>query len=292
MLGYQFVFIALGLCVAIEAFCQQSASIEHPLFPTTEQTTNPVFFPKAASHSFKSSSGYTLEATTIEPYRYADLGPDVEGILDRLACEEGDYVEQGQVMAEISPSRYRILVEKARENVQSLEFAFALAVRQVGLLRELFAQDATTRQDLLKAEAERDATESRWKAAKKELELSQLNLHACQLKAPFSGYVALIFKRSFEPVNRLEKILRLVDSSKVYAVANVEQDLLQAFPRGAPAAFVAPSGKTFSGTVAKVGKIIDVKSNTKKVYVLIDNSSSELEIGMTGTLRHLSETSD
>ena len=43
--------------------------------------------------------------------------------------------------------------------------------------------------------------------------------------------------------------------------------------------------KKFTGVVDKVGKLIDPKSRTKRVYLLIDNKDSLLEIGMTGSLK-------
>lgn len=278
------VLLILGLCIRVDALSEpilsEAPRAEAPWDVMIRQSQL-----RTVAYPGRSSAADTLEATTIEPFRYADIGSDVDGILDRFQYEEGDFVQEGEVVAEISRQRYSLVTEKAAENVKALEFAFALSLKQLGLLKELLGQDATTRQEILKAESERDATETRLNAARKDLELTMLNLQSCRVKAPFAGYVALVYKRAFEPVNRLEKIFRLVDSAKVYAVANVEQDLLPSFKRGAGAIFVDPSGRRFAGTVEKIGKVIDVKSNTKKVYVLIDNPDSELEIGMTGALR-------
>ena len=112
-----------------------------------------------------------------------------------------------------------------------------------------------------------------------------LNLDACQLKAPFTGYMTTRHKQPYETVQRLEKVFTIVDGAKVYAVANVPARLLSRFPINAQVAFVDNSGKTFNGTVDRVGRIFDAKSNTKKVYALIDNSGGKLEIGMTGSLK-------
>jgi RND family efflux transporter MFP subunit len=286
--GFVFILMTLILCIHVDA-SSDSVSTRAPADGPQHATLTREGQLLTASYQSRSSVADTLEATTIEPFRYADIGSEVDGILEPFRYEEGDFVPEGNVVVNISRQRYALISEKAADAVKGLDLGLAVALKQVGLLKELLGQDATTRQDLLKAETERDVTETRLNAARKDLELTTLNLEACQVKAPFPGYVAVLYKRSFEPVNRLDKIFRLVDSAKVYAVANVGYDLVGDFKRGAGATFVGPSGKRLTGTVEKVGSVIDVKSNTKKVYVLIDNPNGELEIGMTGALRPVSQ---
>jgi cobalt-zinc-cadmium efflux system membrane fusion protein len=86
-------------------------------------------------------------------------------------------------------------------------------------------------------------------------------------------------------VERLEKVFALVDSSRVYAVAKIPEILISEFQKGTQAEFVLRPDASFAGVVDKVGKLIDPTSRTKKVYLLIDNADSQLEVGMTGTLK-------
>jgi RND family efflux transporter MFP subunit len=226
----------------------------------------------------------SLRATTIRPYRSADLASEVSGVIEAIHFQEGDLIQSGQVVVEISTKRYTLLAEKAQEALKGMVLALERAEQNVTVLKDLLTQDATTRQDLLKAETERDVTQTRLKEARKDFELAQLNLQWCRVKAPFTGYLGDRYKEQFESVERLEKLFSLVDSSKVYALANVAERLVPKFKKGTSATFVDPSGKIHSGIVEKVGKLIDPKSKTRKVWVLIDNSKGSLEIGMTGTL--------
>ena len=226
-----------------------------------------------------------LQATTINPYRYADIGSEVEGIVESFSFDEGDYLPKGTTVVEISKKRYRLLAEKARDAVQGMELAFDRAERHLTLIRKLLSQDASTRQEVLQAQADKEIAQTNLKQARKEADLADLNLAACCLKAPFNGYLAVRYKQPYEPVQRLEKVFSIVDSAQVYAVANVAADLSDRFEKGSQAVFVDSSGKDFTGTVDKIGKIIDAKSNTRKVYVLIDNANGDLEVGMTGFLK-------
>jgi RND family efflux transporter MFP subunit len=226
-----------------------------------------------------------LEATIINPYRAANVGTDVTGIVEACFFEEGDFVPEGRVVAEISKTRYALQAQKAEEAVKGFELALRHADHQVKLMRELLSGDATTQQEVLKAESERDTTYSRLIQAQKDCDLARLVLRDCQVRAPFAGYLAFRYKQPFEPVERLEKIFTIIDTSKVLALANIPENHVAEFKIGTPATFVHSSGKTYPGKVYRVGKVIDVKSKTKRVYVLIDNSQGELEVGMTGSLR-------
>ncbi len=229
--------------------------------------------------------GESIEATIINPFRSANVGAEVGGIIDAILFQEGEFIEKGEPVVEISKDRYKVQLEKAREIVKGMELAHKRALQDAKLKQELLDSEAITKQEVFKAETEVEIAVTRLDEAKKDLELAQLNLEDCVVKAPYSGYMAVRYKQPHEPVERLEKIFAIVDSAKVYAVANIAEDLLPNFPLGSTATFEDSSGRRFTGEVTKVGKLIDPKSKTKRVYVLIDNSAGELEIGMTGSLQ-------
>jgi hypothetical protein len=60
--------------------------------------------------------------------------------------------------------------------------------------------------------------------------------------------------------------------------------MIRDFEKGKEAAFSQPSGRQFLGRVERIEPIIDPKTDTQKVYVLIDNSQGNLGVGMSGSL--------
>ncbi len=123
--------------------------------------------------------------------------------------------------------------------------------------------------------------------AKKELDLALFDLDACKVTAPFSGHISAKNKQVGETTDRFERIFTIVDSSRVHAVAHVPESILPKIKKGMEATFVYSSDKKFRGVIERMGKVIDPKSRTKKVYLLIDNADNELEVGMNGTLQLL-----
>lgn len=279
-----YVLVVLGLLYGIAGEHDASAVTSD----TAPGTPRPQDVAEQSQNSIFETDNQTdqiLQATTINPYQYADIGSEVEGIVEAYFFNEGDYLPEGSTIVEISRKRYGLLAEKARDAQQGMELALRRAERQLAVIRKLLSQDASTRQELLEAEADVEIAQTNLKQARKESDLAALNLAACRVKAPFNGYLAVRYKQPYEPVERLEKIFSIVDSSRVYAVANVAANLINRFSKGSHAVFVDSSGKAFTGTVDKIGKIIDAKSNTRRVFVLIDNADGDLEVGMTGFLK-------
>jgi RND family efflux transporter MFP subunit len=226
-----------------------------------------------------------LAATTIHAYRSADVGTEISGIIEKYHFEEGDLVKKSQVVVEISPRRYAALEAKAEAAVEGGRLACRLAQEQVEVMEDLLRQGAATKLEYIKAETDLQIARARLHEAEGELAVARLNLEACRIEAPFTGYLTVRYKKPHEPVRRLEKVFSIVDSSKVYAIANVPAGFLSRFPRGAPVMFIDSAGRRFPGMVERIGRLFDAKSNTKKVYALIENPEGKLEVGMTGTLK-------
>ena len=231
------------------------------------------------------AEGEAVEATIINPYRTANIGTEVSGMIDRFDPEEGDLVRSGQVVCEVSKERYTLLAQRAAEEVKGLEMAVSRAERTLKIMQDLLAQEAATKQDLLKAQTEFEMAKVALEKAIKEKHIAELNLEACQVIAPFKGYIAVKYKQTFEPVDRMEKIFAIVDTAKVFAVANMPENALAAVKRGVPASFIDAQGIKYMGAVEKMGAMIDPKSRTKRVWVLIDNERGQLIVGMVGTLQ-------
>jgi RND family efflux transporter MFP subunit len=239
---------------------------------------------EAPSALFPDNNTNRIEATVINPFRIAAVAAEVGGLIDRFYFEPGDFVREGDTIVEISKKRYDLAVRKAQENVSALRSALSRATKDKEIKQKLVEMDASSMQELLRAEAEVEITEHRVQEAELALEQANLDLKACQVKAPFTGYLAIRHKEAYESAAPLEKLFTLIDSAKVYAVAFVPESLMRHFEKGTEAVFNHPSGKRFVGKVDRIEPVIDPKTDTKRVYVLIDNSDGQLGIGMIGAL--------
>ncbi len=231
-----------------------------------------------------SSNKIRVEPAVINPFHIATLGSEVGGIIEKICCEPGDNVQSGQVVAEISKRRYDLNARKAKEKIDYFTIALHRADQDKAIKSKLVNMDAASLMDLSRAEAEAEIVEHRVAEAKFEYEQALHDLESAKVKAPFSGVVVARLKEPFEVAPPLEKLIVIADVSKVYAVANIPATMSPHFEKGAAAVFKTASGASYSGTVDRIEPSIDPKTETRKLYVLIDNPDGKLQIGMVGAL--------
>jgi RND family efflux transporter MFP subunit len=241
--------------------------------------------PGSPGRSDVNSKRTTVEAAVVRPYKQATIAAPVEGIIEKENVQEGDLVQASQVVLEISPDYFNILVKRARQRVMALEATHEQAERELKLKEYLLLHKAATKQQILRAGSEAKVALHRYNQARQDLALALRDLKDSKVRAPFTGYIVSLYRELHESVRRFDQLFLIADTSKVYVVANVPASLLSIVVKGSPAVFILPDQSSFSGTVAKLGKPIDPSSRTKKVYVLIDNSDARLEMGMIGRVK-------
>jgi len=205
-------------------------------------------------------------------------------MIEAFRFDEGDRIEKGEVVVEISKEKYQLLHEEAQEHLKAVELALKRAEEELKVKHGVYSQEATTRQEVLRAEAEAEIGRARVDEAVKRLAIARLNLDQCVIKAPFTGYLAVRHQQPFETVNRSAKLFQLVDNASVYAVGHVTEAVLARLKKGDTATFVRASGKRSAGKIAKIGTLVDPKSGTGKIQVLLENPNSDLVIGAVGKL--------
>lgn len=281
-----------SLLVSMAFLVLSSQAIELPHGHLLLARSDPVVetLPASPSASSKQASDkgtgtFTIDAAVIRPYRQATVGAEVQGIIEASHAEEGDPVEAGAVIYEISPDRFKLTAERSNERVMALEASYERAEQELKLKEYLFSHHAATRQEVLSARADEKIARHRVNEARKDLEFARRDVKKSRVRAPFKGHMVTLHREQHEPVQRFDRLFLIADTSKVYAVVNVPEVLLSQIGKGSVAYFVRPSGATYRGTVARIGKAIDPASRTKKVHVLIDNSSGALEMGMLGKVK-------
>jgi RND family efflux transporter MFP subunit len=238
--------------------------------------------PKTDRRTPPSLSSYKVEGGIVRAYRQATVAAEVQGVVEKRRHKEGDLVKKGAVIFEFSKELFKIIADRARERLGAFQAAKEQADEELRLKESLMSNDAATQQEIIKTRAEAKVASHRAKEAALELELALRDLRKCDVAAPFTGYIVAFYKDAYESVQRFDPLFVIADVSKVYAVVNVAQSLLSQTFTGTKAIFTTPVGALFEGIVDKVEAPIDPSSQTKKVYVIIDNSNGKLEMGMLG----------
>jgi RND family efflux transporter MFP subunit len=120
-------------------------------------------------------AAYYRAASVIEADRLVELVSRIQGRVRSLNVEEGDWVEEGRILAELENDRERIQLRKAE-----------LTLDDKARLRE---RNERMLEEELISQQEFDDVESAWHLAQAERDLAAIALEETRIRAPFAGRV-------------------------------------------------------------------------------------------------------
>lgn len=239
-----------------------------------------------------------IQATaTIEPTadRQARVGSRISGRVTALRARVGDRVSAGQPLAvvdspELGRARADYVAALARATVarESADREKRLFEKNISAEREWREAEAQA----VQARAERQAAENRLHAlgvGDAELPAMDGDRHlgsTMAIRTPIAGVVVEAGATLGQMVEPQDVLFVVMDLRSVWLLVDVyEQDLPQV-QRGqrATVRLKAVPDRAFSGVVEDVGAIVDAKSRTVKVRVVLENPQGQLRPGMFATV--------
>jgi multidrug efflux system membrane fusion protein len=148
--------------------------------------------PVRAIPATKKDLGVHLRAIgTVVPLNTVTVRSRVEGQLMRIAFEEGQHVEKGQLLAEIDPQPYRIQLAEAEAQLRQQQAQLRTARSDLERLKPLQSQNLVTQQEVETQQAllmQREATVA---ASQAQVEDARRQLDYTKIVAPIAGRVGL-----------------------------------------------------------------------------------------------------
>ncbi len=246
----------------------------------------------------------------IQPVTQVKISADVSAKITRLAVEEGDWVEKGQLLLELDRERYVAAVESAEANLRAAQANVDLVrenMVKVGKdlerTRSLHGQDLESVASLDSAVASAEVEKARHQAALDQMEQARAALKQARddlakttIYAPLSGTVSVLNKEPGEialgsqfqedvimVISNLAGMEALVDvdENDIVAVAladaaEVEVDALPDLVLAGTVTEIASSAKTTAAGTTDQKTEFEVK-------VGITSPSSSLRPGMTAS---------
>jgi RND family efflux transporter MFP subunit len=145
-----------------------------------------------------------------------DLGFEMGGTLIERPVDKGDEVKKGELLARLDPRDFKNELDAARA-----ERKRAMAYRD--RIAEALKARAVAKQDLTDAEA-------RLKEANAIVNIKRKALDDSKILAPFNGVIALTYFDEFKRVQAKEKVLRLLDISKIKFTVDLPESLISLVP--------------------------------------------------------------
>jgi RND family efflux transporter MFP subunit len=160
--------------------------------------------------------------------REVNLSFRVTGPLIVRAVDVGSEVKRGDLVAQIDPRDYQVNLRDVQGQLARSEATRVRAKKDYERLTRIHKQDAGAVSEAMLDKA-RDNFESA-KATVKSLQASEDSakdlLDYASLKAPFDGTIVATFVENFQHVSAQQKVVRLLDDSRIEMVVNIPESLI------------------------------------------------------------------
>ncbi len=213
-------------------------------------------------------SKFLLLSSNLETEVMADVYSRIQGIVEAIYKEEGQYVKKGEVMLALEAREYELSEQKARVEYEQQK-------RNFERLKAMHEKNLLSEEEFEKAKYTLQAAEIAWSEAR-------LKLDFTKVRSPISGRVGQRLTKIGERIQPTDKLFSVVDNSQVIAVVYVPEKNMREVKIGQKAYITSDyfKGKKFEGWVKRISPVVDPSSGTFKVTVGVRNRGGELRPGM------------
>lgn len=204
---------------------------------------------------------------TLSARRSVDLIAKVGGQIQRLAVEEGDVVQKGQLLLEIDHREQELLAGKAEVLAQT-------AQREYERVADIAKRGLATDKEL---ETARQAAEVN--GYEHQLAVTRLQDHI--VRAPFSGIVTLRRVELGQTVNAGEQLYQLTESDPMELRLYLPESTVSQIQVGQSVAITPDVGprSELTGFIERIAPAVDSATSTVKVTVGVEGSAVSMRPG-------------
>jgi RND family efflux transporter MFP subunit len=294
---YRILFPFLTIVALITSGCSDGDKAE----AATRKATLPVSVGahEVVTHTFRRQLEISAD---ILAHKQVTLLSKVPGEVKRVFVAEGDKVKKGDLVVKLDQKDYRLALRQAKAQLAAAKAGVTAA--EVGLdtvtakhqrLAVLRDKQVITESAFEDIEGSQRSTKAQVSLAEAQLELAEVgldsaraNLSYTEIRAPFDGEVA---RRMVDEGARLNAmpptpIVIIQDAKSLKIVGAVSERDLPFISAGTPVevSVDALAGAPIAAAVDRVEPIVDPKSRTAGVQVVLENADGRLQPGMSARL--------
>jgi len=234
---------------------------------------------------------------SIEGKVNVEIRPQVEGILEEIHVDEGDYVEKGQLLFTINANPYLERMKNAQAAVEVEQAKLQNAKIEVERLQPLVDHDVISEVQLRTAQSDLEVAKANLAQSEALAATSKLDVGFTRIKAPVSGYIGRIPKRVGNLVtkNDVNPVTTLSDVNEVYVYFSMSEsnyltykkmrkDSSAEYYMHPKLKLILADGSTYDhmGEIDANGGEIDPKTGTITLRARFDNPDRLVRSGNTG----------
>jgi membrane fusion protein (multidrug efflux system) len=226
----------------------------------------------------------------IEADRKINITPETGGKVARIPVEEGQFVEKGQLLAELDTSSIRLQLQQAEAAAAVAEANAKNAARNKERMDRLVAEKAVSETQYEQVKLADEAAQAQLAQARAAVDLARHALGQAVMTAPWSGVIASKNAEVGDVINPMMGgygaaggVVTLVDYDKVKIVVEVSPSDISRLARGQRAIVTSGTAEA-TGTVRVVNLAADPQSKKFRVEIVADNPKRTMRPGTFGSV--------
>lgn len=197
------------------------------------------------------------------------LASQMAGRIEQVDATLGSAIKAGQVLL-----RFNCDAQQAQLKMANAEYYGA---------QRTYESKAKLQAMQSVSELEVQQTAAAAERAKAQIELIQVQLKQCTVRAPFAGRVTRLLAKRYESVAASQPLVEVVDNGKLKFKLNVPSGWMAWLTVGAPFSVrIEETGKAYDGRVARINARVDAVSRSIEIEGEVVATAPQLLPGMSG----------
>lgn len=277
------IYLLFLVSVVLSACSADDSSIaeENKLQGAQEEQKNTL------SPQLNDSTLSVLGTIEVTPDAIAHVHSPVNGIIKQLYVKDGEYVKSGQKLVSIQHQD----IIKLQESYLKSQADYQLFEKEYNRKKPLFESNMISEKEFLEAKNTYLTSKAEFESNKNQLELLGLAKGDIEegilsssliIKAPIEGFITHVSVNTGTHTLQDLNLFEIVNDSKKFLRLKIFSNDLTHVKKGQQIAFhFGDDEQLFTGTIDRIGKMVDASDKSIDVFVELNQSYEELVVGST-----------
>ena len=214
--------------------------------------------------------------------------------IEQYFVNDGDYVKKGQKIVQINDEQLKYSVNQAKAGLQSAQSQYKNTMQEYNRTKTLYEENAISKSQYDQIKTQKDMSENGVNQAKAALNTVTKMLNDALIIAPISGYVSNRDFDNGDMATPQQPLLTISQMDMVKVITEISEEDISKVKTGMKARINvgAFQDTVFYGKVKRISPVIDPKTRTAKVIIVVNNSDLKLKPGMFSKVNIITNSKD
>lgn len=254
--------------------------------PMPEQDKSSPVRVKTARVTLQPMGERAVYSGTVIPIDEARISTKVMGTIEAIPFDEGERVEQGQLVVKLRSKEIEAKRAQAEAAITEAEAHFKNAQTNLKRIESLFEKKAATQKELDDMRTAFESVKARLQTAREMKKEVEELLQYAEIQAPFTGVITAKMMKVGNLATPGQPILKLENLDNLRVVAKVPESDVQELQEGQlvqveiTASGAGTNGQTVANAIRQIVPSADRMSRQFEVHVPIQNPENRIKPGM------------